>query len=158
MTTAKVDGRRGSQASPAGYLLDTNICVYLVNAQYKEPSRRTREEARVWERFGSEEAPLFTSEVSLGELVFGAERSAHPEKNLARIEVFFELAPPLAVTRDTWRLFGITKAQLQARGASIADLDLLIACAARIHELTLVSNDQAFASLPAEFYRENWAG
>ena len=99
-----------------GYLLDTNICVYAMNAQHKDPLRRTTQEAAVWLRFVDEPAPLYTSEVSLGELVFGAERSTSRDKNLARVEAFLKLVPPLAIARDTWQMFGTTKAALTCAG------------------------------------------
>lgn len=139
-----------------GYLLDTNICIYFMNAQRKDPSRRSKAEDAVWERFVAEPAPLLLSEVSVGELVFGAYRSDKREENLLRLEAFLEMVPALPLPLATWRLFGKTKAELSAKGLTVPDLDLLIACTARGHELVLVSNDSAFAALPAEFVRESW--
>ncbi|MCC6132915.1 MAG: PIN domain-containing protein [Acidobacteria bacterium] len=142
----------------AGYLLDTNICVYAMNGLRKEASRRTRAEARVCERLQQEESPVFTSEVTVGELVLWADRSEQPVKNRQRIEAFLEAVPPLAVSRRVWVLFGKTKARLVRKGVAVSDLDLVIACLAHAEGLVLVSNDGALENLPDSFRLENWAG
>lgn len=140
----------------AGYLLDTNICIYFLNAQHKAPSRRSKEEAAVWERFVAEPGRLHLSHVSVGELLLGAYRSEKRDDNLRRLEILLEMAPARPVAFGAWKLFGKTKAELSSKGLTVPDLDLVIACSARVDELALVTNDRAFDVLPAEFRRESW--
>ncbi len=54
------------------YMLDTNICIFTI----KNRPQQVRE---AFNRFHDQ---LCISSVSLMELIYGAEKSAHPEKNL----------------------------------------------------------------------------
>ena len=58
------------------YMLDTNIVIYSV---------RNRPQA-VREIFKRRQGQMCVSTVTLGELIFGAERSGQPERNLVDIE------------------------------------------------------------------------
>ncbi|OQX17530.1 MAG: hypothetical protein BWK80_39510 [Desulfobacteraceae bacterium IS3] len=95
--------------------------------------------------------------MTLGELYFGAANSARREYNLQRTDLFKYAMIPIAVDEDIWKCFGDTKAVMRKQGKSVTDLDLLIACTARICDLVLVSNDSNFDGLPDAFQRENWA-
>jgi tRNA(fMet)-specific endonuclease VapC len=80
--------------------------------------------------------------VSLGELVLGATRSQRAADNLARLDV---LAAALTVLPyDEWsaRRFGQLKAQLEAAGEVISDLDLQIASIALDQNAALVTHNQ----------------
>jgi len=69
------------------YLLDTNICVHFFRGKYGIADRF--EEAQA--------ANCSISEITLAELVFGAENSDKPEKNHRLIEQFIELVAILPV-------------------------------------------------------------
>jgi len=58
------------------YMLDTNIVIYTI---------KNRPEA-VRKVFNLHEGQMCISSITWGELVFGAERSSQPERNLADIE------------------------------------------------------------------------
>lgn len=62
------------------YLLDTNICIHFFRGVFDLNSKI--------EDVGIENCAI--SEITLAELVFGAENSPHPRKNLAVIEKFIE--------------------------------------------------------------------
>jgi tRNA(fMet)-specific endonuclease VapC len=142
-----------------GYLLDTNHCVYLMNGANKPPSYQSEQERRtVQAALAAPAATLFLSEASLGELYYGAARSNDPDRTRGRIDALKRITAPLAVTERIWRIFGESKAQLRQAGIVLTDLDLVIACTAQAHSLTLVSNDSAFQHLPPAFSVENWAG
>jgi predicted nucleic acid-binding protein len=141
------------------YLLDTNHCIYLINASHKPSSAASASERKTTEAV--RKAPpnsLFISDATLGELYFGAFKSAYQEKNLKRIADIRSVVASVPADEPTWRLFGETKAQLQKQGRAIDDIDLLIACTARAKGLILVTNDSAFQHLPSSFQVENWAG
>lgn len=140
------------------YLLDTNHCSYLMNGLDKSPDRQKIEEVRVIRKAQAIPDKIYLSEVSLGELIFGAELSPHKEKILDRIDRFKATFIPVEVDRICWEVYGRTKAVLKAEGKLISDMDLLIACTALRYGCILVSNDTNFKNLPPEFNLENWAG
>lgn len=138
------------------YLLDTNHCIYLLNGWNKR--QKSSKEAQVISAFESvENGGVFLSEVTLGELYFGAELSAQQDKNIVRIDALKAAIPPVPVEQTIWRMFGETKATLQQQGKKIPDFDLLIAVSAQYHELTIVTDDKHLLNLlPDSFKRENW--
>ena len=82
----------------------------------------------------------FTSIVVVGELFAGAYQSSATEKWLTRIEA--DVLPRLIVLDYDLRCareFGRIKAELQAKGHPVADLDIQIAATAVRHRLTLVT-------------------
>jgi len=139
------------------YLLDTNHCSYLMNGLDKLSHRRKPEEVKTIARFQATKDTVYMAEVSLGELVAGAELSPHTSKIYARIANFRGCVVPAPIDELCWELYGKTKAALRKSGKVITDMDLLIACAASRYGSILVSNDAAFAHLPSGFHVENWA-
>lgn len=139
------------------YLLDTNHCSYLMNGLDKLSHRRKPEEIKTIDRFQATKDTVYMAEVSLGELVAGAELSPHTSKIYTRIANFRGFVVPAPIDELCWELYGKTKAALRKSGKVITDMDLLIACAASRYGSILVSNDAAFAHLPAGFHVENWA-
>lgn len=69
--------------------------------------------------------------LSVGELVYGVERSQRKASNRTRLNVLLTVVPPIPITRGVWELYGHTKAELSKIGKSIPDIDLLIASTAR---------------------------
>jgi predicted nucleic acid-binding protein len=63
---------------------------------------------------------------------------------------------PIFLNRDIWLLYGETMVNLEKQGQKMSDFDLLIACTARIYNLTLATNDLGFEVLPKSFERVNW--
>ena len=62
------------------YLLDTNICVYFFRGKFNLLSK--------FEEVGIDNCAI--SEITLAELIFGAEKSQSPIKNHKLIEEFIE--------------------------------------------------------------------
>ena len=65
------------------------------------------------------------SEITLAELVFGAENSNNPSKNHALINKFIDNITILPIY-DSINLYGKEKARLRKKGIMISDFDLLI--------------------------------
>ena len=101
---------------------------------------------------------IYICEASVGELVYGVERSQKKEYNQKKLEAFLLAVPSVPVTRSVWELYGKTKATLSKSGIIIPDIDLLIASTAKYYDMTLVANDKHMKNLPNVFVRENWAG
>ncbi len=145
-----------------GYLLDTNVCIAYMNACAKAKKKRTFRQQQVFEKFEAIKGNITVcmSEATLGELLFGAEKSQNPTKNLTRIEILKNVVSPLPVDQEVWEIFGKIKAELQKLGKPIADMDILIAATAKKYKLVLVTSDADMNNLgflqSIPIKRENW--
>ncbi len=129
------------------YLLDTNICVYIIKQKPKI----------VFEKFKK----LFVgsigiSSITLAELQFGVKKSSNPEKNKEALEKFITPLEILDFDYSATIEYGIIRADLEKRGIPIGPLDMLIASHARSYKLTLVTNNEKeFTRIP-DLKIENW--
>ena len=129
------------------YLLDTNICIYVL---------RHRPQG-VRAAFNRHAAHLCTSSVVLGELLYGAEKSAQPEHNLERIESFTARLEVLPFDDRAAAHFGSIRAELERKGEPIGAYDLMIAGHARSAGLRLVTNNEREFNRVPGLLVENWA-
>ena len=128
-------------------MLDTNICIYVIN---KKPSI-------VLERF-RQEAPgsIALSSISAAELAFGVTKSGS-DKNKEALALF--LAPLTLLPFDEsviWH-YGVIRTQLEKQGTPIGPMDTMIAAHALSKGLTLVSNNVAEFERVPDLHLENWA-
>lgn len=129
------------------YLLDTDICIYLLNGKAPRAEARLRELDR---------DEVGVTAITVAELSFGAVHSGRPERNLARVEAF--LAPLVRVPFDdaAAACFARIKQALTASGGMIGAMDLLIAATALAFPAVLVTNNtRDFARVPG-LEMENW--
>ena len=128
------------------YLLDTNIVIYTI----KNRPRRVRE------RFTRHQGQLAISSVTLMELVYGAEKSSQPERNLRDIDGLAARLDVLPYDAAAATHTGQIRAELARQGTPIGPYDQMIAGHARALGLILVSNDAAeFGRVPG-LRLENW--
>lgn len=141
------------------YLLDTNHCIYLMNGWNTDEEQRTPEEQRTVLAFQhlDDDDVVYMSEASVGELIYGIERSQRKASNRMRFHVLMSAIPPVPVVREVWDIYGQTKAELSFCGKRLPDMDLLIASTAKYYDLVLVAQDKHMQHLPETFRRENWA-
>jgi tRNA(fMet)-specific endonuclease VapC len=129
------------------FLIDTDIIIYsiksdaIVNANLKKYAN----------------FPKAISVISYGELVFGARKSRHIEKNMATVSRIAELFPLIEITRGVMDVFGEIKAIQQKTGKITADIDLLIASTALYLNYTLVTNNVKHFAQIADLKIDNWA-
>ena len=113
-------------------LLDTNIIIALFEGDEAVLSNLDRA------------IEVFVPAIALGELFFGAAKSAQPNENVAKLEQFAEgrciLPCNLAIAREYGRL----KNQLRAKGRPIPENDIWIAAVASHHDLVLATRDRHF--------------
>jgi tRNA(fMet)-specific endonuclease VapC len=130
------------------YLLDTDMCIYLLNGQ-------PRVKARV-AQVGI--ATLAVAIPTVGELYFGAYNSGRVEANIARVRAFLSPPRPQVVLMDEpgAEQFGRLKAILRRDGRLIGDIDLFIAGVALRHGLTVVTNNTGHFERIPELPLENW--
>lgn len=127
-------------------MLDTNIVIYTMKQRPIE----------VKEKFNAVSTQLCISSISVAELIFGAENSQRPEKNLKIIENFLSRLQILDYGVDAAIQYGNIKAHLKKIGTPIGENDLHIAAHARSKGLILVTNNtKEFERVPA-LQIENW--
>jgi len=129
------------------YMLDTNICIYVLKHR---PSQ-------VRERFNRHAAHLCTSSVVAAELYYGVEKSSLPARNLEAVESFLARLDVLPFDTRAAGHFGQIRAGLEAEGQPIGSYDFMIAAHARSQGLTVVTNNtREFNRVPGLLV-ENWA-
>ena len=128
------------------YLLDTNIVIAALKG---------REEVRL--HLEAEElSALRLSEIVLGELAFGAEKSAYSERNRARVAALAQRLLLVGIDHDTTRHYAQIRALLERSGTPIGANDTWIAAQALTIGATLVTdNEREFARVPG-LTLENW--
>ncbi|WP_152221355.1 tRNA(fMet)-specific endonuclease VapC [Pseudomonas sp. SCB32] len=129
------------------YLLDTNICIFTI----KNKPQAVRD------AFNRHHGQLCISSVTLMELIYGAEKSAAPERNLAVVEGFAARLDVLPYDASAAAHTGQLRTELARAGTPIGPYDQMIAGHARSLGLILVSNDlREFERVPG-LRLEDWA-
>lgn len=129
------------------FLLDTNIVIYTIKNR----------PAAVRAQFMLHEGRMAISSVTVGELVFGANRSSQPQKNLDDVESFLARLEVLPFDDLAAYHFGQIRAEFYDRGRPIGPYDMMIAGHARSRGLVLVTNNLAEFERVQGLRIENWA-
>ena len=130
------------------YLLDTDICVYLI---------RRRSESVIAQLRRCEPGDVAISTITVSELEYGAQKSAAPLRNRLALAGF--LAPLLIIPYDDVAAarYGTIRAALERQGVPIGGMDMLIAAHAVACQLTLITNNEReFRRVPG-LKVANWA-
>lgn len=114
------------------YMLDTNICIFTVKNRPQQ----------VRDAFNRHNGQLCISSISLMELIYGAEKSAMPEKNLFVVEGFAARLEVLSYDQVAASHTGQLRAELARGGTPIGPYEQLIAGHARSRGLILVTNNR----------------
>ena len=114
------------------YMLDTNICIFTIKNKPQQ----------VRDAFNRHPGQLCISSVSLMELIYGAEKSAIPEQNLAVVEGFSARVEVLPYDELAASHTGQLRAELARSGTPIGPYDQLIAGHARSRGLIIVTNNR----------------
>ena len=128
------------------FLLDTDTIIYSLKGV-----------PEVMEKFrANATSPKAISVVSYGELIYGAEKSQHRNKNLAKIHRLREIFPIIDISCAIMDTFGSLKADLSRQGKIVDDFDLLIAATALSLGYCVVSNNEKhFRKIPG-LELQNW--
>ena len=129
------------------YLLDTNVCIRLLNNT--SPTVTVRLAAQQPEN-------IYLSTVVQMELVYGAYRSANLERNLALLERFFSQFSILLLDEQAARVAGQVRAQLAALGTPIGPYDVQIAAIALVNNLILVTHNTGEFNRVSGLQIEDW--
>lgn len=120
-------------------LLDTNICIYIINARPPAVLARFRQH-----RLGD----IGLSSVAAAELAFGVAKSGSA-RNRQALDMF--LAPLMVLPFDEAAVWadGRLRAELERRGTPIGTLDTMISAHALSRQALLVThNTREFAQVP----------
>ena len=129
------------------YLLDTNICIYLIK---KQPTN-------VLQKFKSIMlGDIGISSITLAELMYGIEKSQHHEKNKIALEEFTLPLDIIPFDGKATQYYGAIRSYLEKKGTPIGALDLLIAAHAKSLNAVLVTNNVKEFSRVPKLKIENW--
>ena len=130
------------------YLLDTNICIYIIK---KKPVRAIH---RFDELLPGQVA---ISSITLSELLFGVENSHFPEKNRRALEQFLIPLEIIDYGYSASLIYGRIRRYLESRGMPIGSLDTLIAAhAISTCSILVTNNEKEFCRVP-DLVIENWS-
>ncbi|WP_425389718.1 type II toxin-antitoxin system VapC family toxin [Ekhidna sp.] len=127
------------------YLLDTNICIYLFRGKHDV-------DKKILDR---KVVNCAISEITLAELVYGAENSSNPKKHLQIISDFTAQIPVLPIY-DAIPVYGKVKSTLRKKGTLISDFDLLIGATALANEMIMVTENEGEFTRLENLKIENW--
>lgn len=129
------------------YLLDTNICIYLIK---KRP-------AEVLNQFKLHPLQnVAISTITLFELEYGAQKSQQIKRTQKALAGFFLPLTILDIDRPAAVNAAIIRTKLEKKGTPIAPYDLLIAGLARSRKMTLVTNNTKEFERVDDLLIENW--
>lgn len=131
------------------YLLDTNICIYLIKQKPVEVIKRFESEAM---------GEIGISSITVSELYYGVEKSRQKERNSRALEQFLL---PLMIKEYDFKAsaaYGKVRAKLESQGKPIGPLDTLIASHALSLNAILVTNNEREFGRVEGLRVENWVG
>lgn len=129
------------------YLLDTNICIALING--KEPKLRAR-------LLALPKSDVVICSVVKAELLYGVKKSKLRAENERRLEIFFSQVPSIPFDDGSAEQYGSLRALLEQAGITVGANDLMIAAIAQQHRLTVVTRNQREFGAISTLKTENW--
>jgi tRNA(fMet)-specific endonuclease VapC len=129
------------------YLLDTNICIYLIKKRPPEVLDRFRQHSP---------QDVAISIITLFELEYGAEKSQYRQRSKDALTKFLLPLNLINLDRSSALESAIIRAQLEKKGMPIGPYDLLIAGLARSQDMILVTNNIKEFGKVAGLHLENW--
>lgn len=129
------------------YLLDTNICIYIINQQPAQVLQRLIQAGR---------DSLAISTVTVAELAFGVAKSTRADSR-EKLENFLSKFPIVDWDEDAAWVYGNVRKSLEAKGQRIGERDMLLACQAIALDATMVTNNTRELERIDGLKLENWA-
>jgi tRNA(fMet)-specific endonuclease VapC len=129
------------------YLLDSNICIYIINQKFKQVVDRIKE---------LKPSQVKLSAISLGELEYGVSKSSDRDKNRAALLHFASGFDIIEFNDYDAEVYGIIRADLEGKGKVIGPYDMQIAAQAITRDLILVTNNINEFSRVHNLKLENW--
>lgn len=128
------------------YLLDTNICIFLMKNLPEVVEKRQK----------NRQLGIAVSSITIAELLFGVYKSDRIEKNEIALSQFLTEVEEIVFDSNAADSYGRIKAHLQRQGTPIGNMDTLIAAQALTSGLILVTNNtREFERVP-KLVIEDW--
>jgi len=93
------------------YLLDTNICIYIIK---KSPEKVIKKLESIPNDEGKNE--IYLSSVTVSELYYGVEKSSQLEKNLEALKGFLTPFQIIIFDHESAEVFGRVRSDLERKG------------------------------------------
>jgi tRNA(fMet)-specific endonuclease VapC len=130
------------------YLLDTNICIYLIKQQHEVVLKKLKSHPI---------SSIKVSTVTIAELYYGVSKSKQIKKNEDALIKFLSPFEFIPFTDGDAIAYGEIRADLERKGQIIGPYDLQIAAQARTRKLTLITNNEKEFLRVSGLVVENWA-
>ena len=132
------------------YLLDTNICIFLLNQNHGFEA--------IVDRIGKlTREQVIISSITVAELEFGVAASQRASQNLAKLELFLASFKRLAFDDAAAHAYGKIRAHLKLKGTPIGPLDTLLAGHAIALNACMVTNNVGEFSRVSALTIEDWS-
>jgi len=131
------------------YLLDTNICIYLIKKHPPEVLARFQQ---------IQLKQLHIPTITLFELYYGIEKNNSQQRNLAALENFIAPLTVVDFTLDAAKKAAKIRNNLQKLGTPIGAYDIQIAAIALSLNMTLLTNNTREFKRVNGLKLENWVG
>ena len=129
------------------YLLDTNMCIYIIKQQPESVIKKFKT---------LQLGDIGISSITFAELTYGVEKSARPTQNKSALEKFTLALDIMPFDDNAASHYGNIRAVLEKKGLPIGALDLMIAAHARsIAAIVVTNNSKEFSRVPG-LVVENW--
>lgn len=129
------------------YLIDTNICIYIMN-------RRPLGIINKFKQF--EVGEIGVSAITVSELHYGVVKSKNPSLNKQRVEEFLTPLEIIPYDEIAANAYGDIRYQLEKSGETIGPLDMLIAAHALSNNFVLITNNEKEFRRVNNLKIENW--
>ncbi|OGQ85326.1 MAG: hypothetical protein A2512_06215 [Deltaproteobacteria bacterium RIFOXYD12_FULL_56_24] len=130
------------------YLLDTNICIYLIKQRPPQALAQFRQHSP---------QDVAISTITLFELEYGVEKSQYRQRSQDALAKFLLPLNLLDLDRFAAADAAVIRAELEKKGLPIGPYDLLIAGLARSQNMTLVTNNTKEFERVDGLLLKNWA-
>ena len=131
------------------YLLDTNICIYLIKQHPPEVLARFQQ---------IQLKQLHIPTITLFELYYGIEKNNSQQRNLTALENFIAPLTVVDFTLEAAKKAAIIRNNLQKQGTPIGAYDVQIAAIAWSLNMTLLTNNTREFERVKGLKLENWVG
>ena len=132
------------------YMLDTNICIYIIKKKTAGILNKLKKNRK---------KGLFISSITLAELEFGNANAniLYREKNRTALMEFLTIIGIKYFDENAAREYGIIKKELKDKNCLIGSFDMLIAAHTKSLNMILVTNNTGEFERISGLNLENWS-
>jgi len=129
------------------YLLDSNICIYIINQNPKQVVEHIKT---------LQPHQIKLSAISIAELEYGVSKSRNRENNRTALVHFASAFDIIEFNDKDAEVFGLIRTNLERNGQIIGPYDMQIAAQAISRDLVLVTNNTKEFIRIKDLKLENW--